>query len=197
MNLKLPVKKKVVKTSSIPTKRSINFVTVGQEEINPKYATIGIVLIIIVAILFSKFLVVDRLMALSKAQSEVASIQSQVDAAYEKIESYEEISSEYAHYSYSGMTVDELELVDRGAIMDLIKNDVMPTASVTKWNLNGNELSLELSGASLSAVNNLASKLEEKSIVSYCSVQTASKSNSTDATLTIYLEKGGDDNENS
>ena len=59
----------------MPSKRTINLAQIGVERIDPKLAAAGIILIILAAALFSKFLVVDRLMAMYRANSEVRQMQ--------------------------------------------------------------------------------------------------------------------------
>ena len=191
INLKLPAKKtNVVKSSALPTKRNINFATIGQKEVNPKYATIGIVLIIICACLFSKFFVIDRYVKLFNYQSQANSIESLVDAGYDKIDSYSDLNNKYAHYTYSGMSAAELSLTDRGEVLDLISNVIMKYATVEDWTLNENELNLSVTGASLATLNTIADQLEQMDIVSYCMVQTAAKADSpsVEAELTVYLQ---------
>ena len=56
----------------IPVKRTINLVPVNEDKISLKLAIPGILLILVLAGLFSKFLVIDRLTAMSKAAARTA-----------------------------------------------------------------------------------------------------------------------------
>ena len=104
----------------LPVKRTINLATVGEKPVNPFIAVPAIVLIVVAAALFSKIAVIDRMVKVSQAQAEVSYLQSQIDAGYERIESFGELVEEYAHYTYSGMTEEELQRVDRDDVMEML-----------------------------------------------------------------------------
>ena len=52
----------------LPTKRSINLVLVDENKINPLTAILGVLLIVVLAGAFSKFLVIDRLNAYAQSR---------------------------------------------------------------------------------------------------------------------------------
>ena len=97
-------KRKALSPRHLPTKRTINLAVVGEKPLNMLVAVPAIVVIILAAALVSKFTVVDRLMAVNRAQAEVAALQADVDAGYEAIADYGDLVDEYAHYTLSGMT---------------------------------------------------------------------------------------------
>ena len=97
----------------IPVKRTINLVPVNEDKISLKLAIPGILLILVLAGLFSKFLVFDRLMAVSRAAARTARLQSELDDALAKVTSFGDVENTYAHYTLEGMTQEELSLVDR------------------------------------------------------------------------------------
>lgn len=175
-------KPKKVSLKSLPSKRSINLATVGEKPIKLSQALPGIIIILVVAGLISKFAVYDRLAKVVRAQSEVASLQQQIDEGYKKIESFGDLADEYAHYTYSNMTADELDRADRIAIHDLIKNDVMPTLSVTSWTINGNQLDMTVTGDSLQRINEIATYMQNNEpMVNYTTVMTASNTDNRNA----------------
>jgi len=158
----------------LPTKRSINLAGVGEKSINLKIAIPAIILIVAAAALLSKFAVVDRLIAQSEAEHEVAVLQSQVDAGYARIDSFGELVETYAHYTYSGMTREEVERTDRIAVIEMIQRDVLPSALVGAWSITGNQLTISIIGNTLQEINLIAQKLEQEELVDYCTVTTAS-----------------------
>ncbi|MGN0169642.1 MAG: hypothetical protein ACI39H_02645 [Lachnospiraceae bacterium] len=157
----------------LPVKRTINLATVGEEKINIKVAVPGIVIIILAAVFFGKFTVADRLIAVSVAQYKAELVREQLDAGYQKIQDYGDISEEYAHYTYSGFTEEELNRVDRNDVLDLMKRVVLPQVVVSSWSIQDNEMTLVIGGSTLQQINLLVQKLEVEELVDFCTVETA------------------------
>ena len=105
----------------MPVKRSINMVLVDEDKINIWKAIPGILLILVLAALFSKYLVADRLLAMSQASARTTQLQKHLDEAMEAVESFGEVEDTYAHYTLAGMTSEELSLVDRTQVLELVK----------------------------------------------------------------------------
>lgn len=157
----------------MPTKTEINLAIVGEEHINGLIALPAILLIILAATLFSKFLVIDRLREVSAAQAEVAALQRQLDAGYEELADYSELANLYAHYTFSGMTKEEQERIDRSEILDLLGRVVFPNAKIDSLSLSGNQMTLNMTSNTLQEINLLVQKLEDEPLVDFCSVSTA------------------------
>ena len=153
--VKIGKKSRKPSARNLPVKRSINLATTGEKPIQAKTAIPAIVLIIVAAILLSKFFVVDRLMDMYRAQSEVSSLQSQLADAYRQLSSFGSMTDEYAHYTYTGMTSEEMTRTDRGAVMDLLQRTVLPQASMSSWSLNGSILTLNIARGSLQDINSV------------------------------------------
>lgn len=158
---------------NIPVKRSINLATVGEKPIDLKVAIPAIVLIILLAALLGKFAVVDRLLAVSRAQAEVSALQADLDASYAAMKGQDDLSDLYAHYTYSGMTQEEIQRTDRVKVLQLLQKVVIPQAEVKNWSVSGNLLTINLMHSSLQEVNLLAQQLNEHELVDYCTVTTA------------------------
>ena len=120
-----PAKGKGVLKGKLPTKRSINLVLVNENKINPLFAFVGIVLIVALAAAFSKFLVIDRLAAMDRAQGKAKRIQSELDSTLDALENIGDVSDTYAHYTLEGMTAAELNLVDRTLVLALV-DSILP-----------------------------------------------------------------------
>lgn len=204
-NIKLPArsgKKKKMSRRDMPVKRSINLAKSQEKPLNLRIAIPALVLIILGAIALSKFAVVDRLVAMSRAQSEVVAVQAQLNEYYATIEGMEDLTEEYAHYTYSGMTQEEIERTDRVKVLQLIQKVILPRAVVNNWTVNGNLLSLSLYRSSLQEINELVQKLNTDNLVDYCTVTTANTgSQSADpnamvnAQVLVYLKKNSGDEE--
>ena len=157
----------------MPSKRTINLASLGEKPMNMAIAVPAVVLIVVAAVLFSKFLVIDRLAEVAAAQRQVAELRAQLDAGYEELAGFDELNELYAHYTYSGMTQEELTRTDRAEVLDLIQRVVIPRVELGEWSLTGNQLSLSVTGVSLQDINLLVQELEEDGLVNYCSVTTA------------------------
>ena len=146
---------------SYPTKDKINFAEIDVTPMKIEVMAPAIVAIIIVACLLSKFLVVDRLIAYKKQAADVASMESELQAAYDKIDSYSDMEEKYAHYTYSGMTPDEMALQDRVAVVELINKYILTKAEVGAWTITGNEVNIPITGVSFQEVGAIAAELEK------------------------------------
>ena len=120
-----PAKGKGVLKGKLPTKRSINLVLVDENKINPLTAILGILLILVLAAAFSKYLVIDRLNAVSQAQGRVSQLQHDLDNAMDALDNIGDVSETYAHYTLEGMTAAELNLVDRTLVLALV-DSILP-----------------------------------------------------------------------
>ena len=186
----------------MPSKRTINLAQIGVERIDPKLATAGIILIVLVAALFSKFFVVDRLTAMYRANSEVRQLQRDLDAEYSRIAGFGGLEEEYAHYTDAGMTQEELSLVDRAQIINMIQKETENADNEIAWSVTGNILTLTVAGRDLQEINHIARRLEEYDLVDSCTVTMATKEdvqrtrssvevygdNVVRANITVYLQ---------
>ena len=159
----------------IPVKRTINLVPVNEDKISWKLAVPGILLIVVLAGLFGKFLVADRLTAMSNAAARTARLQSELEDALALVSSYGDVEDTYAHYTFDGMTQEELGLVDRISVLELVKS-IIPVGKTQKtWSLSGNILTMEIAAETLEDLNQLAREIEKDPIVDSCSITTANK----------------------
>jgi len=158
---------------SLPTRKSINFASVGEKKVRYGILIPVIILAVLAVAAFAKFAVIDRLNALETERAELARIEREIAEGYAKIESYGELTERYAHYTFSDMTAEELTRTDRVAIVDLISRVVIPEAVVSSWDVKGNELSLTITGETLQQINLIAQKIEAEEIVDFCTVTTA------------------------
>ena len=173
MNPGTAKKKNKASRGKLPVKRSINLIGVGEKHIKVGVAIPAIILILIAAAALSKFGVVDRLIAVADAEREVNRLRVELNDAYRTLEGYGELAEEYAHYTVTGMTREELTRVDRGEVVELIQRVILPTTTSGTWTLTGNQLSLSITGQTLQEINLLVQSLNEEELVDFCTVKTA------------------------
>ena len=138
---------------TIPVKRVINLAEVDKKTIDLRIAIPAILLILAAAFLFGKFAVADRLIAVNRAEGEVAAAQRELDAAYQRLDSFGELTELYAHYTYSGMTDEEIHRTDRAEILNLLRNVVLPDVEVSAWSVKGNTLNITMTAGTLEEIN--------------------------------------------
>ena len=99
------------KSGKLPTKQTINMAEVGAKPFRVLIA-IPIILIILVALaVVAKFAVLDRIDEVKRSESEVTQLQTMLNASKLKLASYGDVIEKYAHYTYSGLTQEELSRV--------------------------------------------------------------------------------------
>ena len=181
------------KRGKLPTKRSINLALTDEKPVNLKIGIPALILILLAAFAFGKFAVADRLVAVSRAEGQVSALQSELNMAYDKLNSFGELTELYAHYTYSGMTQDEVSRADRGSAIALIRRLILPRGEVSGWTLSGNTLTVNMTVKDLQTVNRTVQDIESDEHVSFCSVNTAATTDKTtaaeavNARITIYL----------
>ena len=163
----------------MPTKRTINLANLGDKPMRVGIVIPAILLILVLAAVFSKFLVIDRMAEVDAAQRVVNELQQKLDAGYEELADFDDLSELYAHYTYSGFTNEELNRADRVEVLKLIRNSVIPWAEVSSWSLTGNELTINMSGESLQQINLIVQQLEAQDLVDFCTVNTANTNDNT------------------
>ena len=181
------------KRGKLPTKRSINLAMSDEKPVNLKIGIPAILLILVAAFVFGKFAVADRLVAVSRAEGQVSALQSDLNAAYDKLNSFGELTEIYAHYTYSGMTEEEVSRADRSSAIAMIRRLILPRGEVSSWTLSGNTLTVNMTVDDLRTVNRTVQDIESDEHVNFCSVNTAAttdRSTGTEAVnarITIYL----------
>ncbi len=178
-------KRPVTFRGRVPTKPDINFAAVGVKRLQWWVIALSVLVAVLLVAAFVKFLVFDKLAAVTAAQAEASDVQNQLQECYRRIDSYGELNDVYAHYTYSGMTEEELGRVDRVAVMDLLRRVVFPRTQIGAWTLKGNRLSLSIEGSTLQEINETVQQLLEEDLVSYCEVNTAATENYYDDRDTI------------
>ena len=106
----------------LPVKRSINLVLVDENKVKPLKAILSALLVIALAAAFGKFLVADRLTAMSQASSRISQLQKTLEETLADVDGYGEVEAKYAHYTYDDMNETEMGRVDRAQVVDLVSS---------------------------------------------------------------------------
>lgn len=178
----------------IPTKTSINLMPKDENVVDLRRTIPVVVIIVVLALVLTKFFVVDKLVEMTQAESRVAQMQTELNEAYATIEQMGNVEEQYAHYTYSGMTEEELTRVDRTDVMKLAQAAINTGVKVNSWSVTENLMTLQVRARTLQKLNQTAQALEKKKIVERCVINTANKATITDkgkyvtATYILYLQ---------
>ena len=183
------------KRDRLPSKRSINLAGQGTKPMNYPLLIVGIAIIVVLAVLFSKFAVYDVLTKVSKEQRVVAENDQVISSLNDKINSYKEMNEEYEHYTYTNFTEEELANADRQDILKLLDTYVLPYAEVTSVSVYGNTVKVPMKVDTLQEANKIIQAIETDEKVDFCELSAAetgdnndsSKTNGVTAQITIYM----------
>ena len=158
----------------MPTKQTINMAVVGAKPFRFLIAIPISLVILIAAAAIAKYAVLDRLNEATEAEGEVAQLQNVLNLSKAKLASYEDVMEKYAHYTYSGLNAEELNRVDRSKIINLLQEEIIPNVILENWFVSGNQLTMNILAPTLQDVNMLAQQLNQKDIVDFATVRSAS-----------------------
>ncbi len=153
-----------------------NIAAVG-EKTKPKWMTAlpAILVAAVVLILLAKFAVFDRYAELNKEQARVNELQDRIDADLTYIKEAGELSEEYYHYTWDGMTEEELGRVSRVEVAKLADFIATQGVKVRALSLKDAVLTISVVGDSLETMSKLTAAINDQSIVESCSLTSAQK----------------------
>lgn len=171
------------KRNSGQLKTTINFVGLTEEKGTNWFMAIpGIVLIVLGALLFSKLAVVDRYAKLGRIQGETAALEAQIAAGMEELNGAGELTEQFYHYTWTGMTEEELSRESRVRITELVSYINGQGLAVNACVLSGNTLTLNVTGFSLEQISKVMADVRGQEIVDTASVSMAQTREATEHT---------------
>lgn len=157
----------------IPSKQTLNL-AMRERSINSPSRILPIAAVLTaLVLLFAKFAVVDRLLAVSRVQDQANALDSQLTQIAAENQDYDAVLEEYMRYSSGWMSETEAALVDRNAVFSLLESDVLPMGGLKDLSMTGNTLSLDLTGLSLQDASDILTRLKAREDVLSVSVDTA------------------------
>lgn len=178
--------KKVV----IPTKTTMNF---ARKESGVKLGRVAPAALVVIAIVAigAKVGILDLLDQKTAAYASLASKQEQLVAISMQLTEYDEVAALYGRYSYGWMDESETSLVNRLDVLDLIEEKLASAAYVSNFSVNGNVLTLNLSGVTLDEISAIVRDLESSPMVLGVTVSSASAPDAEEASafMTINLTR--------
>lgn len=176
---------------NIAGKKTMNL-AFHESSVNVKKLIPLILVIVIAALAFVKFGILDQTAKKVAALNEVSTKQSQLAAINVKLSGYDELEQLYGRYSYGWMTEAESGLVDRMEVITILEKIIDKSAVIEDFAINYNILNVNISGLSLDQTSTLVKELEADPQVTSASVYTAKSEDAdlnAEVAMTIILEK--------
>lgn len=179
-------------SSEYPSKTTMNLAATEGRTVNLRNTILVGILLLVLVVLFAKFAVADFYGQVSQKQAELSTQKAQLAQVESKLANYDSVKAEYESYG-TYVTGSSAAQVDALTVLNLVDQQIMPSARVTAINLKDNSLSLSLTNVSLDTIGNLVKTLNAQSIVSNVSVSTAANSataaSDVTATMVITLQQ--------
>lgn len=156
-----------------PTKRTINFAETGKKTTNYLAIIPFVVIFIAIAAAVTKFGIIDPLNEYAAEEAITEELQAKKDALLVEIESYGDLTERYKHYTFSGMSTEELTRADRVLVMGLIDQYLMPNCIVNSWQLSSNTLTLTITTKDPREANMLADQIQRDTLVHTANITSA------------------------
>ena len=174
----------------VPSKRTMNFVH-HQSSFNPKKVIPIVVIVLVIAVVFAKFGILDPLAQKTAAYNELALKQEQQAAVNAKLAGYNELAMEYGRYSYGWMNKTEVGMVSRMDVLALVEEKITPASVVENMAVNNNVLTLNIHGITLEQASAMVKSLEQSELVKSATVYNAVANEAQEASifLSIILTK--------
>lgn len=191
---KKPVSKTISpRKNAVASKKTMNL-AFHESSINVKKLIPLVLVIIIVAVVFVKFGILDQTAKKVVAINEVSQRQEQLALINAKLAGYDELANQYGRYSYGWMSETESSMVDRMEIVAILEKIVDRAAVIEDFAINYNIMNVNISGLSLDQTSVLVKELEEDPLVTDVSVYSAKSEDmelNAQVSMTVILEKEG------
>ena len=184
-NKKTPTvsKKKAV---LMPSKKTMNFAR-RQSNFNPKRVIPIILVIIIVAVAFAKFAIMDPMDKKAAAYADLSYKKVELAAVNAKLADYDALSHEYGRYSYGWMNETEVNMVNRMDVLELVEAEIASRAFIDNFAVNNNVLTMNIYGITLEQASTIVNRLENNELVTSARVNSATADDGVEARIFISI----------
>ena len=162
-----------------PTKTSINLVY-KEKNTRKNLAALGLFGLFLIALaIFTKFMVIDQLAAVSAAEGLYNTRQRQLSALQEANSVYDEVEYEYSHFGIGNLSDTELARHDRENMLNVIDEKVGISKGIRSIQISENTVKISFLTLELKDMSTIVSRLEESEYVNYVTVSKARTENYT------------------
>ena len=189
-------KKNKVKAVRVPEKRTMNFVR--HEKKFHAQVMIPLLLILVLATgAFVKYGVIDQIAMRTEAYQQLSQKLDHLGEINEGLADYREVETAYNRYSEALLKNEEVDLLDRIQVLDLVEERIAPRAVILNLAVNGNVLSMNLKGLTLEQASKMVKEIELSPLVYSAAVYQAVAEDAEEASIfmSIILTKEAEDHE--
>lgn len=161
-------------TSGLPNKKTMNLVILEKGENSKTTDIVLIVLLVVILLVFAKFGVLDQYNKKKAAEEEYTAAQTELEQNKQLLTRYEALFEKFSHYFKAFLTDEELQLVDRIDLIDLLDEHLFNVAEMQSINITGNTIGISFYDVTLEQVGQLAQDLSDNEFVTNVDLQTAS-----------------------
>ena len=176
----LPENNKNTAKLKLPKKQTMNLCAREKSDNSlSKVLPVFLLLVIFVAV-FAKFGVIDRFAALSETRSRYEAAQTQLAELNSSLSDYDQVQEDYYRYTKHYLTADELALMDRVELLDLLETKSRNLAYITSVSITGNAAVIKVRADTLADVATLRLSLEKADGVTGVTVYNADTTEATE-----------------
>lgn len=139
--------------------KTINLIIKEKSKLPLAGTIAGILLIVVAAAAFSKFLVIGRFQEASRKAAEASTLKAEHAELEEYLSDYDEIAAKYAKYSVSWMGDAEKARVNRIKILDVVDTELKNKCTVIDVTISENTALVNITDCSLNQVSSCVEKM--------------------------------------
>ncbi len=159
--------------SGIPNKKTMNLVILEKGENSKTTDIVLIVLLVVILAVFAKFGVLDQYNKKKAAEEEYVAAQQELEQNKQLLARYEAVFEKFSHYFKAFLSDEELKLVDRIQLIDMLDEHLFNVAEMQSISINGNSINISFYDVTLEQVGQLAQDLSDNELVTNVDLQTA------------------------
>ena len=184
------------KGMKIPSKRTMNFIH-HQSSFNARRMVPTIVVLVLVTGALVKFGIIDPTTEKMRAYDELAAKQEQLSALNRALSGYDQVAYDYGRYSYGWLNEEEVNMVGRLDVLELIEELIVPKCTIENTSINDNVITMDVHGLTLQQASDMVMVLETNELVQSATVYNAVADEAVDAkiNLSIIVEKPAEEAE--
>lgn len=168
------------------TKRTMNFVHHESSFNVGKVAIIALVAVIALLI-FAKVGFTDPIAEKSQAYYRLSTKQDELDRIQKRLGEFKELEQQYGRYSYGRMNENEINLVNRMDVLELVETEIASRAFIDNFAVNNNVLTMNIYGITLEQASTIVNRLESNELVTSASVNSATADDGVEARIFISI----------
>ena len=173
---------------------TINFIGIEDKKASASGMLPIALALLLAAVLFSKFAVIDRYNRLWAKQAEALALAEELEGDQAALDKAKDLKERFYHFTWTQMSDEENNRMSRKRVADLVTYISSQLKGVRSYTISGNVLNVGVIADSLQSISRVAGELENRKIVESATVQTArtgifeaNESGEVEAQMVIYI----------